>query len=157
MIQYGFDWLKGQPVVAMLVTLMILDTIAGTFLALIKKTLNSTTSWRGACKKCIMLLIVGAAGIMQPLLPNVPLMNMLGMFYVITEAISLLENAGAAGVPLPAGLIDTLAKLREQKVAMLSQKGVRQTTTVTVINAADVPPKDGKSTQSLIITENPKP
>lgn len=134
-IQIAFNWLKGQPVVSILVTLMFLDTASGIFLAIAKKTLNSTISWSGNSKKALMLLIVSAAGIFQSLAPAFPVMNMMASFYVVTELLSLLENAAAAGVPLPPGLIATLQKLRDQRAVIAMQKGsslmgISQTTNI---------------------------
>ncbi len=129
------DWFRGQPVMSGLMLLMCIDVAVGILLAIAKKTLNSTLSWRGMSRKAIMLLIVGACGVLQPSLPSIPILNMVAFFYTLTEAISILEAAAAAGVPLPQGLVDTLSKLREQQRVLRQQKDPGTTTNITVINS----------------------
>ncbi len=129
------DWFRGQPVMSGLLLLMGIDVGVGLMLAIAKKTLNSTISWRGMSRKAIMLLIVGACGVLQPSLPTIPLLNVVAFFYTLTEAISILEGAAAAGVPLPQGLTDTLSKLREQQRVMQRQKETTTTNNITVITA----------------------
>lgn len=121
-MKVAFAWFKGQPVLGGLITLMVIDILVGIFLSIAKKTLSSTVSWRGMSKKAIMLLIIGAVGVLQPFIPAIPLLNLVSAFYTLTEALSILENAASAGVPLPAGLVDTLAKLKEQQRMMRDQK-----------------------------------
>lgn len=119
-----FEWFQTQPVLPGLILLMAIDVAVGIFLSIAKKTLSSTVSWRGMSKKAIMLLIVGTAGVLQTFLPAIPILNIVSAFYTLTEALSILENAAAAGVPLPAGLVDTLSKLKEQQRIMREQKTV---------------------------------
>lgn len=150
-IQATFDWLKSMPVVATLILLMGADTASGLFLAIAKGMLNSTISWRGVSRKAIVLLIVSSAGVLQPLVPQIPVMNIIGTFYIITELISILENAGAAGVPLPNGIIQSLLKMRDQKASLLVQKGITTTTQVNVFDTTLPTEGSKKETQKLVI------
>lgn len=121
-------WFEHQPVLVTLMALMLIDVIVGVFLAISRKTLNSTISWRGMSRKAIMLLIVGMGLVLQPFMPpGIPIANLVACFYVFTEALSILEGAAAAGVPLPAGLVDSLSKLRDQQRMMREQKTVAST------------------------------
>lgn len=124
LMRLAFEWLGNQPVLGGLVVLMTIDVLVGLFLSIAKQTLSSTVSWRGMSKKAIMLLVIGAAGVLQPALPTIPVLNIVAAFYTLTEALSILENAAAAGVPLPAGLVDTLAKLKDQQRIMRDQKTI---------------------------------
>jgi toxin secretion/phage lysis holin len=125
-----------------LIVLMVIDVLVGIFLSISKRTLSSTVSWRGMSKKAIMLLIIGAAGVLQPFLPSIPILNIVSAFYTLTEALSIVENAAAAGVPLPAGLIEALAKLqRDQRIAR-SQKDATTTNNITVITPPGYKPLD---------------
>jgi len=119
-----FVWLEKQPVLGGLILLMLIDVFVGVFLSIAKKTLSSTISWRGMSKKAIMLLILGMAAVLQPFLPTIPLLNLVAGFYSMTEALSIVENAAAAGVPLPHGLVDTLAKLKDSQRLMREQKSI---------------------------------
>jgi toxin secretion/phage lysis holin len=124
LLRIFFNWLDGQPVLGGLIMLMFIDIFVGIFLSIAKRTLSSTVSWRGMSKKAIMLLIIGAVGVLQPFLPAIPLLNLVACFYTLTEALSILENAAAAGVPLPSGLVDTLAKLKDSQRLMREQKSI---------------------------------
>jgi len=103
---------------------MLIDVMVGIFLSIAKQTLSSTVSWRGMSKKAIMLLIIGTVGVLQPFMPAIPILNLVSAFYTLTEALSILENAAAAGVPLPSGLVDTLVKLKDQQRLAREQKTI---------------------------------
>jgi len=107
-------WLDTQPIITALLILMGLDIAVGICRAIITKTLSSTISWRGMSRKVIMLLMLGVAAVLEPLAGGIPLSKLVGIFYTVTEALSILENAAASGVPLPRALVETLAKLREE-------------------------------------------
>ena len=44
------------------------------------------------------------------------------MFYVVCEGMSILENAAALGVPLPAALGEALSKLKDDQQKRIGQK-----------------------------------
>jgi toxin secretion/phage lysis holin len=135
-LQQIFHWFEGQPVLSGLIVLMVIDVLVGICLSIVKKTLSSTVSWRGMSKKAIMILIIGAAGVLQPFLPQIPILNIVSAFYTLTEALSILENAAAAGVPLPAGLIATLSKLQQDQRLARAQKDPGTTTNISVTTMA---------------------
>lgn len=118
----AFEWFSRQPVVIGLLALMFIDVFAGLFLAITRKTVSSTVSWRGMSKKAMVLLVILASAVLQQFVPMLPVLNMVSLFYTCTEALSILENAALAGIPLPAGLKETLIKLREQQRMMQEQK-----------------------------------
>jgi len=124
LVRVLFNWFSGQPVIAGLIALMLIDVMVGIFLSIAKQTLSSTVSWRGMSKKAIMLLIIGTVGVLQPFMPAIPILNLVSAFYTLTEALSILENAAAAGVPLPSGLVDTLVKLKDQQRLAREQKTI---------------------------------
>ena len=106
------DWQVTQPVVLTLMVMMVLDVAMGLVCAIGLKTVSSTASFRGMSKKAAMLLIVAVAVALDPFMPNVVLGKLVALFYCTTEGLSILENAGRAGVPLPSWLKDSLAKLK---------------------------------------------
>lgn len=128
------EWFKSQPMMPALLLLMVLDILVGTCLSIVKRTLSSAISWRGMSRKIIMLLIVATAGVLQMFIPSIPMLNVASFFYAVTEGISILENAAAAGVPLPKGLVETLAKLREQSRLMSDQKVTPPGITINQVN-----------------------
>ena len=99
-----------------LVALIILDYISGVIAAAAEKRFSSEIGARGIAKKIFMLLIVALANIVD--------INVVGdghvlktvtvVFYICNECISLIENAGRIGVPVPKKLLDVLEQLRDK-------------------------------------------
>ena len=99
-----------------LVALIILDYISGVIAAAVEKRLSSEAGAKGIAKKIFMLLIVALANIVD--------INVIGdghvlktvtvVFYICNECISLIENAGRIGVPVPKKLLDVLEQLRDK-------------------------------------------
>ena len=99
-----------------LIALIILDYISGVIAAAVEKRLSSAVGARGIAKKVFMLLIVALANIVD--------INVIGdghvlktatvVFYICNECISLIENAGRIGVPVPKKLLDVLEQLRDK-------------------------------------------
>jgi toxin secretion/phage lysis holin len=116
-LKVAVDWLRGQPVVVALILLMFADVVTGICCSIAKRTLSSSTSWRGMSRKAMMLLIVGVGAILEPLAQGIPLAKLIALFYIATEVLSITENAAIMGVPLPKVLIDLLIKLREDNRA----------------------------------------
>lgn len=97
-----------------LIALIVLDYISGIIAAIIEKKLSSAVGARGIAKKLFMLLIVAVANIVD--------INVIGdgnvlrtvttAFYIANECISLIENAGRIGVPVPKKLMDVLEQLK---------------------------------------------
>ena len=99
-----------------LVSLIVLDYISGVIAAVIEKRLSSAVGARGIAKKVFMLLIVALANIID--------INVIGgghtlktvtvVFYLCNECISLIENAGRIGVPVPQKLLQVLEQLKNK-------------------------------------------
>lgn len=99
-----------------LIALIILDYISGVIAAAVEKRLSSEVGAKGIAKKIFMLLIVALANIVD--------INVIGdghvlktvtvVFYICNECISLVENAGRIGVPVPKKLLDVLEQLRDK-------------------------------------------
>ena len=99
-----------------LVALIILDYISGVIAAAVEKRLSSEVGAKGIAKKIFMLLIVALANIVD--------INVIGDGHLLKkvtadfqlrhECISLIENAGRIGVPVPKKLLDVLEQLRDK-------------------------------------------
>ena len=99
-----------------LIALIILDYISGVIAAAVEKRLSSEVGAKGIAKKIFMLLIVALANIVD--------INVIGdghvlktvtvVFYICNECISLIENAGRIGVPVPKKLLDVLEQLKNR-------------------------------------------
>ncbi len=106
----GAGWLAEHPMVGLLMLLMALDIVTGVIAAVVTRRLSSSASWRGMAKKSMTLLLIGVAVGFEPYAGGLPLVNLVTGFYAFTEALSILENASEAGVPIPQALRDVLAK-----------------------------------------------
>lgn len=105
-------WGGWDSLIAALVTLLVIDYITGVIKAVYLKKLSSEIGYRGLMKKALILIVVGAAVVLQTVLPeNVPLREITIVFFVCNEGISILENA-AAIIPIPKKLRDVLLQLR---------------------------------------------
>ena len=97
-----------------LVTLMILDYVTGVCKGIVNKKLSSTVGFKGIIKKVMILVIVAVAVVIEGVVGDVmPIREIVIVFYLCNEAISLLENASEF-VPIPAKLKEVLIQLREK-------------------------------------------
>lgn len=115
LISFLFGDIEGMMVA--LIALIVLDYISGVIAAAVEKRLSSEVGAKGIAKKIFMLLIVALANIVD--------INVIGdghvlktvtvVFYICNECISLIENAGRIGVPVPKKLLDVLEQLRDKE------------------------------------------
>ena len=101
-----------HPLIQTLVVLIGLDFASGLILAKTTGTISSDASYRGMGKKAMMLILVGAAtayNATQPL--GFDAGAAVAGFFCTTELISIIENAGRLGLPIPKPLTDALAKV----------------------------------------------
>lgn len=108
-----------------LVTLMIIDYIMGILVAAVwhkspkseSGTLESRAGWKGLCRKGVVLLIVLIAARLDILLGTSNIVRNAAIIgYSANELISVVENAGLMGVPIPSVIqkaIDVLQKKAE--------------------------------------------
>ncbi|MBQ2823097.1 MAG: phage holin family protein [Oscillospiraceae bacterium] len=113
----GFLFGETDGMFIALVVLIVLDYISGVMAAAVKKELSSAVGAKGIAKKVFMLLIVVVANIVDV---NVigeghALRTVVIIFYIANECISLIENAGELGVPVPKKLLDVLAQLKKDE------------------------------------------
>ena len=99
-----------------LITLMILDYISGVIVAVIKKNLSSEIGAKGIAKKLMIFIIVIIANIVDVnvICQDHILRNVTIMFYIANESISIIENAAAAGVPVPQKIISVLGQIKKK-------------------------------------------
>lgn len=100
--------------VKVLVFLMLADYITGVWVGYITKTVNSTRAYRGISKKVFILIIVSCSTVIEQLVPNVGIRNLVIVFYVATEFLSVVENASKLGLPIPKKLKKALEQLKDE-------------------------------------------
>lgn len=113
----GFIFGDMDGLMTALIVLIVMDYVSGVVAAAAEKKLSSAVGAKGIAKKVFMLLIVAAA--------NVADINVIGeghllksvtaAFYAANECLSLIENAGRLGVPVPKKLLDVLEQLRQDE------------------------------------------
>lgn len=98
-----------------LVVLVVLDYVTGVLKAIYNKKLSSEVGFKGLIKKIIVFIVVATAVIVQSVIgDSIPLREIVIIFFVCNEGISLLENASEF-VPIPEKLKETLIQLRDKE------------------------------------------
>lgn len=109
-----------------LLIFMALDYVSGLVVAGVfhksNKTdtgsLESKTCWKGLCRKCMTLVFVLVAYRLDLIIGTNYIRDAVIIAFIANELISLVENAGLMGVPLPAVItkaIDILQKKSESE------------------------------------------
>ncbi len=104
------------------VAFVILDYITGVIKAIYFKKVSSAIGFKGILKKIMIFIVIVCAYIMQIVINNtVPLREMVIMFFIANEGISLLENA-AELIPIPEKLKEVLLQLRDKSEVVEDNK-----------------------------------
>lgn len=107
-----------------LIIFMAIDYVSGLIVAGVfhasKKTdtgtLESRAGWKGLCRKCMTLLFVLIATRLDMVIGTTYIRDAVCIAFIANELISIVENAGLMGVPIPTILkkaIDALQKKSE--------------------------------------------
>ena len=111
-------WFLGEMdgIIYALIAFAVVDYITGFIKAAVTGQLSSSVGAKGIAKKVALFLIVGIAHIADRYMlgDNGALRMAVIFFYLSNEGLSILENAGALGIPIPAKLTDMIAKLRDK-------------------------------------------
>ena len=92
-----------------------LDYLTGVCKAIYNKKLNSTISFKGIVKKIGYLIIVAVSVELDNITGNTGAIRTLVIyFFVANEGISILENWGSMGLPLPQKIFDVLEQLKTE-------------------------------------------
>ena len=96
-----------------LLVLMILDYITGIIKAVYTKTLSSDIGFKGLLKKIAILIIVVLGNVLQQLVgENIAIREIVIVFYIANEGISILENLAVVIPVMPDKLKEVLLQLR---------------------------------------------
>lgn len=105
----GFD-----TMLQVLIFLVITDFITGMIKGIYLKDLSSTVSFKGIFKKILIFVMIAVAvQINKLVITEIPLREIVIMFYVANDFISILENIGVF-LPIPKQLKDIFEKLRNE-------------------------------------------
>lgn len=113
----GFLWGQADGLLYALIAFMAIDYISGVIVAVVRHELSSEVGFKGIAKKVLILALVAVGHILD--------VHVLGGgavcrsavigFYLANEGISILENAGELGLPLPKKLIAMLKQLKDKE------------------------------------------
>lgn len=106
-----------------LVSMMVIDYLTGVLVAAVfhnspktqNGTLESKAGWKGLCRKGVTLLIVLVAARLDIILGTGFIRDAVIIGYIANETISIIENAGLMGVPIPEAI--------KKAIEVLQQKG----------------------------------
>ena len=117
----GWDAALSTLILFMAVDYITGLVVAGVFHASPKSksgTLESRAGWKGLCRKGETLLIVLVACRLDAVIRSNFIRDTVVIAFVCNETISIVENAGLMGVPIPAALtraVDVLKQRAEEK------------------------------------------
>ena len=104
--------------VKMLITFAVIDYFSGLASALwVKHNLSSSIGFKGIAKKCLMFSFVGIAHVLDKYLLGEAgvLKEVVCLFYIGNEGLSIIENADMLGVPFPKALKDKFLGFKEHE------------------------------------------
>lgn len=101
-----------DPAIWVLVATMGLDIASGILAGGKAGELNSSVSFRGMRKKAMLLILVAMGAVLQTQAPHdVPLASLIAGALIVSETLSVIENAGRLGVPIPGVLTQAIQQL----------------------------------------------
>ena len=107
---------------ATLLIFMAIDYVSGLVVAGVFHTSNKTNTgslesragWKGLCRKCMTLLFVLVAYRLDLVIGTNYIRDAVIIAFIANETISLVENAGLMGIPLPAVIIKAIDVLQKK-------------------------------------------
>ena len=98
-----------------LIAFVVIDYITGVMCAAVDKKLSSKVGFKGICRKVLIFLLVGIANILDVAVIGTGsvLRTAIIFFYISNEGVSVLENAGHIGLPIPQKMKDILGQLHK--------------------------------------------
>ena len=108
--------------IAALLVCMAVDYVSGSMVALVfhnsrkteSGTYNSTYGLKGLCKKGMMLLFVLVAVQIDKLLGTAYARDAVCIGFCSNEVLSIIENLGLAGIPMPQAITKALEQLQKK-------------------------------------------
>lgn len=106
-----------------LLVFMLLDYITGICKAIVNKKVNSIIGIKGIIKKIGYLIVVALSVQLDNITGGTGALRTLVIyFFVANEGISVLENWGTIGLPLPKKIMETLEQLKKENGGEKNEK-----------------------------------
>lgn len=108
-----------------LLAFVVIDYITGVMCAIADRKLSSEVGFKGIAKKVLIFMMVGIANVLdvQIIGNGSVLRTAVIFFYLSNEGVSLLENAGHLGLPIPSRLKAVLEQLHDRAEDDDQEKG----------------------------------
>ncbi|GAA0379054.1 phage holin family protein [Bacillus horti] len=114
----SYLWGEWTALLNVLFVLVIIDYISGLVASGFEGKISSNTGMKGIAKKVFIFAIVAIAHLVDTALGESHLFRDAAIFfYIANELISIIENGGRMGVPIPPGI--------QKAVEVLKRKGER--------------------------------
>jgi toxin secretion/phage lysis holin len=112
----GFLYGEFSGLLTVLLVLSVFDYVTGIICALKSHTLSSAVGYVGIAKKLFIFVLVAVAHLIDVYVMHggSALMSITLLYYISNEGISICENAGKLGVPLPKKLMSVLVQIRKE-------------------------------------------
>lgn len=102
---------------------LLVDYVSGVIVAVVFKNstktetgkLNSSVSFKGLCKKFFVIVLVGVAHFLDIALGTNFIRGGVIVAFISNETISIIENAGLMGIPIPTVLRKAIDILQERE------------------------------------------
>ena len=113
-----FGWIFGglDSLIYALVAIVAIDNNTGVLVAIHNNRISSEIGFKGISKKVMIFALVALGNIIDQC--NIgfgsSIKTMIIMFYVSNEGISIIENAGNMGLPLPRKLKDIIQQINNR-------------------------------------------
>ena len=97
------------------IVIVVLDYITGVCAAVHTKTLSSKIGAKGISKKVTTFAVISLAHVVDKYFLQLDdaIRALTTIFYITNECISVLENVGSTGLPIPSKLQQTIKSLKE--------------------------------------------
>lgn len=117
-ISGALAWLFGgiDDLFIVLLVMVIADYLTGVIAAGVTKTLSSAVGFKGLLKKGCIFLVVIVAVQLDKLISGGQMIfrTIVILFYIANEGLSIIENLGRIGLPLPVKLKEAFAALKNK-------------------------------------------
>ena len=112
-----YIWGPWDALIIALVAMVAIDYIMGIIKAAVQGKLSSLVGFKGLLKKVAIFLLVAVGVMVDKIIPatNEAVRSAVIFFYIANEGLSILENAGELGLPLPAALKKSLEKMKDKE------------------------------------------
>lgn len=107
-------------------TTIIIDIITGILKGIYNNKLNSRIGLKGLIKHCCIILIVFTISIVLPLMGYTTGARAIIVFYIIQYCLSIIENIGCMGVPIPPYVTKAIQQLSSKNENEEIRKDIKQ-------------------------------